>query len=52
MARSLLLKYEHLEFRRMCCRTQRYSSPRFIEWLVLHYPDQLHWAAAILGMEV
>ena len=52
VARSLLLKSEYLEFHRTCCRTRRYSSPRFIEWLVRHYPDRLYWAATKLGMEV
>ena len=52
IAKSLLLKDEYLEFHRTCCRTQRYSSPRFIEWLIQHYPDRLYWAATALGLEV
>ena len=51
VARSLLLKSERLEFRRLCCRTRPYSSSRFINWLTKHYPDRLYEAATRLGME-
>lgn len=52
LAKSPLLKKENIEFHQLCCRTRPYSSSRFIEWLVQHYPHRLYEAAAELRMEV